>query len=58
MKRFYYVAHYPELAEQYQAQYPEMTMIKLTNYGEWMQTSAFKVPDLERDLANNLDHWR
>jgi hypothetical protein len=58
MKRFYYVAHYPELAEQYQAQYPDMTMIKLTNYGKWMQTSAFKVPDLERDLANKLAHWR
>ena len=57
MKRFYYVTHYPELAEQYQAQYPDMTIIKLTNYAQWMQTSAFKMPALEQDLDNKLAYW-
>ena len=56
-KRFFYIAHYPEQAESYQTQYPNMTLIKLTNYAQWMQTSAFKVPELEQDLDNKLAYW-
>jgi len=56
-KRFYYITHDPDQAQQYLDQYPGMTMIKLTNYVQWMQNSAFKMPDLQRELDNKLAYW-
>ena len=57
-RRFCLIVHTPEELKQVMIQYPNLDVVKLTNYSQWLARSSFKLLDLKNDVDNKIDYWR
>jgi len=57
-RHFCLIVHTPEELKQVIIRYPNLNVIKLTNYSQWLVRSNFKLLDLKNDIDNKVDYWR
>ena len=54
---FCLIGHSPEDLQKYLNRYPNINIVKLTNYCQWLKRSSFKILELKNDVENKVDYW-